>query len=66
LPSKYLTGISSKTGELSKKLDKKSEKAISQLQKKEEKIRRKLFHLDSSKAKEVFSYLENLTKVLRK
>jgi hypothetical protein len=58
LPSKYLSQVSSRTEGLTQKLDKKSEKAIVQLQKQEEKIRRKLSRLDSSKAKKLFSDAE--------
>ena len=58
LPSKYLSQLSSRTEGLTRKLDKKSEKAIAQLQKQEEKIRRKLSRLDSSKAKELFNNAE--------
>jgi hypothetical protein len=45
--------------DVSEKLDKKSEKALSQLQKQEDKIRRKLSRLDSSKAKQVFGDAES-------
>ena len=58
LPSKYLSQLSSRTEGLTQKLDKKSENAIGQLQKQEEKIRRKLSRLDSSKAKELFNDAE--------
>src|SRR5688500_465162 len=53
-PSKYLSQVTSKTEDLEQKLDKKSEQAIGTLRKQEEKIRRRLYKLDSSKAKEVF------------
>ena len=55
LSSSYLSQLSSRTGDLTQKLDHKSEKALSQLQKQEEKIRRKLSRIDSSKAKELFT-----------
>jgi CII-binding regulator of phage lambda lysogenization HflD len=54
LPSRYFNNISSKTSSLNQKLDKKSDKAIEQLSKREEKIRRKLERIDSNKAKEIF------------
>jgi Skp family chaperone for outer membrane proteins len=55
LPADYLFQVSGKLDDLSDKLDKKSEKALSQLQKQEERIRRKLSRLDSSKTKQVRS-----------
>ena len=58
LPSKYLSQLSSRTDDLTQKLDKKSEKAIAQLQQHEQKIRRKLSRVDSSKAKELFNDAE--------
>jgi hypothetical protein len=54
LPANYLTQVSGKFDDVSEKLDKKSEKALVALQKQENKIRRKLSRLDSSKAKQVF------------
>ena len=54
LTANYLNVVSKKAGDIDQKLDKKSEKALAQLQKQEEKLRRKLFRLDSSKAKELF------------
>jgi hypothetical protein len=58
LPANYLSQLSGKLNDVSDKLDKKSSKALSQLQRQEEKIRRKLSRLDSSKAKQVFSDAE--------
>src|SRR5688500_16049006 len=54
LPADYLSQLSSRASELEGKLDKKTDKALAQLQRSEEKIRRKLSKLDSSKAKQVF------------
>lgn len=54
LPSKYLDNISSRTSSLEQKLDKKTAKALSQLQKQEERIKNKLAKKDSLKAAEVF------------
>src|SRR5688572_3762401 len=57
--SKYLDAVKSKASDLSEKLDKKSEKALTQLQKQEDRIKRKLARLDSSKAIEVFGDAES-------
>lgn len=54
ISSEYLGTVQLKASALTEKLDKKSAKALSDLQKQEEKIRRKLLRLDSSKAKELF------------
>ena len=54
LTANYLNVVSKKAGDIDQKLDKKSEKALAQLQKQEEKLRRKLYRLDSSKATVLF------------
>jgi hypothetical protein len=54
ISSKYIGIVKSKASALSKKLDKKSAAALADLQKQENRIRRKLFRLDSSRAKELF------------
>lgn len=56
--SKFLFQLSSRTEDLTQKLDKKSDWAIVQLQYQEEKMRRKLTRLDFSKAKELFNNAE--------
>ena len=54
LPAKYLDHISSKAASLEQKLDKKTTKALLQLQKQEARIRQKLAKKDSLKAVAVF------------
>ncbi|WP_276504402.1 hypothetical protein [Terrimonas pollutisoli] len=54
LPSKYLDNISSKATSLEQKLDKKTTKALRQLQKQEDRIKNKLARKDSLKAAAVF------------
>jgi hypothetical protein len=51
---KYIDQAGNKAGELGEKIDKKSEKAIAQLQKQEQRIQRKLGRLDSLKAQKIF------------
>jgi hypothetical protein len=55
LPGKYLANISAKAGLLEQQLDKQSVKALAHMQKKEDRMRRKLFKIDSVKALELFS-----------
>lgn len=54
IPPDYLTEVTDRIKTLENKLDKTGEKALAQLQKREEKLQRKLSRIDSSKAKEVF------------
>ena len=58
LPSKYLDQVSAKANHLEQKLDKKSEKALLQLTKQEEKIKRKLLKIDSLAANNIFTKTE--------
>jgi hypothetical protein len=60
----YLTEISSVSGKLKKKLDKKSEKALSDLQRLEARLKKKLSKTDSLKARQVFSGAEQSYKQL--
>ncbi|MFN8291663.1 MAG: hypothetical protein U0U70_15505 [Chitinophagaceae bacterium] len=53
LPSRYIGTVSSKAASLENKLDKKSEKALAQIKKQEDRIIRKLSRIDSAKAKEL-------------
>jgi hypothetical protein len=55
LPGKYLANISAKARLLEQQLDKQSVKALAHMQKKEDRMRRKLFKIDSVKALELFS-----------
>lgn len=59
LPADYLSQVSGKLYDLTGKLDKKSSKALSELQKEEDRIKRKLSRLDSSKAKQIFGDAES-------
>ncbi|HRN58468.1 MAG TPA: hypothetical protein PLL71_18535, partial [Agriterribacter sp.] len=54
LPRKYLGGIHKKAAALDKQLTRRSEKYLSRLSKQEEKLRRKLARVDSSRAAEIF------------
>lgn len=56
---KYLDAVAVKAKSLEEKLDKKSEKALDQLQKQEAKLRGKLEKIDSVAAKNVFAGAEN-------
>ncbi len=58
IPEKYLDKVSSKTNSLEQKLDKKTQKALTQLKKQEAKIQLKLSKLDSTAAKNVFASSE--------
>jgi len=55
LPAKYLDNISDKASALENQMDKNSAKALAKMQKQEERIRRKLFKIDSAKASGLFS-----------
>ena len=55
LPSKYLDQVSAKANHLGQKLDKKSEKALLQFAKEEEKIKRKLLKIDSLSSNNIFA-----------
>jgi hypothetical protein len=55
LPENYLSTISAKASALEQHLDKKSVKALARMQKQEDRMRRKLFKIDSVKALELFS-----------
>jgi hypothetical protein len=54
LPGRYLEVVASNASQLERKLEGKSDKALAQLKKQEEKIRRKLARIDSSKAAQFF------------
>lgn len=54
IPVKYFESVSSSAKKLEEKLDKKSEKALAQLQKQEEKLKHKLSKIDSIAAKNIF------------
>jgi hypothetical protein len=54
LPSKYLENISDRATSLEQQLDKQSIKAVTRLQRQEERMRRKLLKIDSVKAVELF------------
>jgi hypothetical protein len=58
LPGQYLSSLSKRVNDLDHKLDKKSEKALAQLVKQENKMKSKLVKLDSLKASQVFSGAE--------
>lgn len=60
----YIGAVAAKAKNLEEKLDKKSEKVLSQLQKQEAKLRSKLEKIDSIAAKNVFSGAENKYKEL--
>lgn len=62
---KYFETISSKANDLEKKLDKKSEKTLAQLQKQEEKLRRKLSKIDSLAANNIFADADKKYKELK-
>jgi len=64
ISSKYLDAVSSKAKELNNKLDKKSEKALAQLQKQEEKLKQKLGKIDSLAAKNIFGNINDKYKQL--
>jgi len=67
LPSAYLDNITYKASQLEQRLDNKSKKALQQLLKQENKIKRKLGRIDSLKAKEIFSHTEQqYQNILRK
>jgi len=53
--SRYIQSVSKKTNELEQKLDKKSQKALAQLQKQEARMKKKLTKIDSAAAKNIFS-----------
>jgi hypothetical protein len=53
--NKYLESVAGRADKLDEKLDRKSQKALEQFQKQEEKIKRKLSKIDSSKAASVFN-----------
>jgi hypothetical protein len=54
LSNNYFKTVSERASKLDEKLDRKSQKALEQFQKQEERIRKKLSKIDSSKAVEVF------------
>lgn len=60
----YIDAVAAKAKDLEEKLEKKSEKALDQLQKQETKLRSKLEKIDSIAAKNVFSGAENKYKEL--
>jgi myosin heavy subunit len=62
--SRYIQSVSKKTNELEQKLDKKSRKALTQLQKQEAKMKKKLAGIDSVAAKNIFSTTEEKYKQL--
>jgi hypothetical protein len=55
LPAKYLSAISGKASTLEQLLDRQSAKALVRMQRQEDRMRRKLFQIDSVKAVELFS-----------
>ena len=55
LPKEYLSLVNKKASALEGRLDRKTEQALTQLQKREEKIRRRLFRLDLVKSVQVFA-----------
>jgi hypothetical protein len=61
---KYLESISQKAGKLHDNLDKKSKKALAQFQKQEEKLRRKVSKIDSTKANAIFNGVSDQYKAL--
>jgi hypothetical protein len=62
--SRYIQSVSKKTNELEQKLDKKSRKALAQLQKQEAGMKKKLTKIDSVAAKNVFVNAEDKYKEL--
>lgn len=62
--SRYIQSVSKKSSELEQKLDKKSRKALTQLQKQEAKMKKKLVRIDSVAAKNVFVNAEDKYKDL--
>lgn len=64
IPSKYFESASKKASQLEQKLDKKSEKALRQLQKREEQIKKKLVKIDSLAADNVFANVQDKYKQL--
>ena len=65
IPSKYLDQVSSKAASLENKLDKETEKVLLQLQKEEEKLKKKLSKIDSAAAKNIFADAEKKYKELK-
>ena len=55
LPAKYLDKVSSQSNSVEQKLDKKSKKALAQLQKQEARMRKKLTKIDSAAATNIFA-----------
>lgn len=65
LGSQYFDKVSSKAAHLEGKLDKTSEKALSQLKKQEERMRKKLMKIDSLAANNVFANADKKYKELK-
>ncbi len=59
ISTQYIDKVSSKAASLEQKLDKKSERALRQFQKQEDRLRKKLSRIDSSAAVNIFSSAEN-------
>jgi hypothetical protein len=64
IPLKYFDAISKKSNSLEPKLNRKTEKALLQMRKQEEELRRKLFAIDSSAAHFVFDSTQSTYKKL--
>jgi len=60
----YLESVSGQANKLEEKLGRKSQKALEQFQKQEERIKRKLFRIDSSKAASLFNNSSDQYKTL--
>jgi hypothetical protein len=64
IPDRYIETVSAKANNLEHKLDRKSQKALANLQKQEAKIRKKLEKIDSLSAQNIFSDAEQKYKQL--
>jgi hypothetical protein len=58
IPSQYLESISSKSEKIEEKLDAKTKKALWQFRKQQNKLKRKLYKIDSSAANSIFNTAE--------
>jgi len=64
LPAKYFDKVSKKASAIDEKLDAKTETVLRQFQKRQEKIKRKLYKIDSLAAKNIFTETEQRYKKL--
>ncbi len=64
ISTNYIAKVASKANSLEQKLDKKSEKALAELQKQESKMKKKLMKIDSLAANNVFANADNKYKEL--